>query len=154
MAEKDGISHEILMRCAERDLNKEIAQWAGIEKIFNVNPYLFADTGSSGKFVNVPEKIRKFLLSNIGELIIAKNVEKIVTVHHNRCLYYTMLLARLYRIPAEEITPEMEKEHQISDMLKVKGIFEENFSVEVIPVWAQIKKENGKKEKVDFTRIN
>jgi len=100
--------------------------------------------GATKEILDGTEGAKDLVLKQIqlsAELHLATQV---VIVHHSDC--------GAYRASYNFSTTEEEKEIQLRDMEKVKGIIKEKFpQMEVVKVWAQLKDAEGKE--VEFEKI-
>ena len=133
----------LLIRCMDFRLNKEAKKWIAESDLFGGEFDLISLAGASKDLVDGSEEVKNNFLKHIGVSVDLHRVEKIIIFHHSDCGAY----AQDYQFGSIQ----EEKEKQLEDMQKAKGIILEKYpEVEVIFVWGELKDREGEEIEFDF----
>ena len=131
------ICKNLLIRCMDFRLNKEIKKWIQESNLFDGGFDIISLAGSSKDIVDGSAEIKNNFLKHIGVSVNLHQVEKIIIFHHSDC--------GAYALDYKFGSPEEEKEKQLEDMKKSKEIILEKYpEVEVVFVWGELKDKKGK----------
>ena len=134
----------LLIRCMDFRLNEETKKWIAESGLFGGGFDLISLAGASKDLIDGSEEVKTNFLKHIGVSVNLHQVEKIIIFHHSDC--------GAYALDYNFGSIQEEKEKQIKDMQKAKGIILEKYpEVEMVFVWGELKDEEG--EKIEFETI-
>ena len=130
------ICKNLLIRCMDFRLNKEMREWIIESDLFDGGFDVISLAGASKDLVDGTEEIKNNFLKHIGVSVDLHQVRKIIIFHHSDC--------GAYALDYKFGSPEEEKEKQLEDMKKSKEIILEKYSkVEVVFVWGELRDKDG-----------
>lgn len=126
-------------------LNDELEKWTKKSKLLEGGFDIISLAGASKDLAGGSEEVKSNLMKHISISADFHKIERIIIFHHSGCGAY----AADYKF----ISAEEEKEKQLEDMKKSKGIILAKYpEVKMVFVWGELKDEDGKK--IEFETIS
>lgn len=127
----------LLIRCKDFRLHDELEIWIRESELSKQRYDLLSSAGASKRLVDGNAGKRSDFLEDIGHSVSSHQVETIIIFHHSDC--------GAYALDHRFNSPQEEKEKQLEDMKKARGIILEKHSgVNVILLWGELQDEEGK----------